>query len=120
MLEHAERFIERNAAICNAAKGGETYTSIAKRFGICHQRVRQICLRDERKQRVEQEHPLLVGLSTRSLHCLKNEGIQLPPDPAEVSARFSSECLMRVPNLGPKSILEISAWLESHGYKLRI
>jgi hypothetical protein len=50
-------------------------------------------------------------LSMRSRNCLLNEGLRTKADVAGYVADFGFSALMRVPNMGRKSVAEVAEWI---------
>jgi hypothetical protein len=107
------------------------YREIAARFGLSHERVREIATREWRRsallkaQYEETQRPVLsrrvalLPFSTRTLNCLRNadgdlQGGRRKPTETIVTVSdlllWSVQDLLAIKNLGRKCVEEISAW----------
>jgi DNA-directed RNA polymerase alpha subunit len=109
---------KRNAAIVAARAAGRTYVEIGAEFGVCYETVRQIVTKaaSEAKRRAVYETwsgptddiPIRnLPLSSRARNALAFEGCNTVGD----ALRRTDAELMRVPNLGHKTLAEIRALL---------
>jgi hypothetical protein len=108
----------RNKEILSLRSDGETYESIANRFGISKSTVRLIIKNSERLEDVCTGNPSdPLSLSVRSRNCIANAH-NVHPDKVEIvhvlaiAADISSA--KRIPNLGRKSMAEIARIAFSH------
>jgi len=97
---------EKSAAILAEYRAGARVVDLAKKIGRSPKRVYQLI---DKGIRAEQRKLLpLGGLSTRTMNCLRAEGIT---SREEVRAAMQDGRLADVPNLGVVSLVEIERWL---------
>jgi DNA-directed RNA polymerase alpha subunit len=122
----------RNCLIAIAvADGSQSLKDIADRHHLSRERVRQIHaklwrvrdgelryaakLAEEAKTPVDTRMINWNGFSMRSMNCLRNEGITTND---ALRAKTSTE-LLRIANLGQKSLREIVEYLDDLGWQLK-
>jgi hypothetical protein len=102
----------RNEAIYVERKRGTTFAEIGKRYGISKERVRQICIKEERKEMLKRgctEWPLsdfaeYGQLGIRICNAIFRSGIKTKE---ELIGMVKSEKIARVRNIGAYSVYTI-------------
>jgi DNA-directed RNA polymerase alpha subunit len=102
--------IQRNERIFIQRERGDTYKEIAVLFGISPERVRQICSREKRRFERRQSVPTLKTLVSKRLqnalqYNLYNQNLLENP---EQIAALGSQKILRIRNIGRKSIKELA------------
>lgn len=119
-----EGFFERrrNHDIFNMRQEGHTLATVAQRYGISRERVRQICARFHRQAARDRYLRLSDGskigmlpLTTRLHNAFQREDF-LQMDVVEFCETVTRRNLDLVPNLGPKSIQDLIQILEERGH----
>ena len=120
---------ERNAEIFKLYSNGWTYQAIGEEFGLSKERIRQICVREGKKQKLDalqdaaiisttdaflracikavQELGLNYMLGPKTYNCLCRANVLYNLTPEVGLARYSDEQLLLIRGFGPK-LLEIA------------
>ena len=106
---------ERNLEIIRRRQEGETFAKLGQEFHLSPGRVRQIVMRAALRDKEKAEIPNVtgkdalrlsiteIGLTTRSVNCLKNDGVATVLD----LVRKSKVEIGMMPNLGVESFMDI-------------
>jgi DNA-directed RNA polymerase alpha subunit len=93
----------------------QTLDKIANQFGLCRERIRQIIAKAERRKAAEERRraaaPDTIGamrLSLRLRNCLHNENWQVSDRVIDLLEGFPLTGMMKIPNLGKKTIKELT------------
>jgi DNA-directed RNA polymerase alpha subunit len=95
---------DRNTEIVQAKKNGETLDSLAKRYGLTRDRVRQIIENSEKPE--ERGSGPFKGLPPRIVKALQHSGI----NSLEEAQKLSEAELAGVKNVGPDMARKIKEW----------
>lgn len=114
---------EQIADIVSQRKQGHTLRAIGKSYGIYPDRVRGICIREERRR---ERLKLLDGvppLSVRTLNCIYNAGLddygrEPNRETAQRLAAYGIKKLLETPNFGRRSLVELEAFVSHFGLTL--
>jgi transcriptional regulator with XRE-family HTH domain len=102
------RIETRDLDVLSRRRAGETYKQIADRYGLSKERIRQMIVRLERKEKnppnPRAEDLREIGFSTRTINCLLGHGLTTR---AQLQC-YSTRDLARIPNMGKVSIEEVS------------
>ena len=107
---------ERDATIYKLrVEEKKTLDKIANQFGLCRERIRQITAKAERLKAAEERRraaaPDTIGamrLSLRLRNCLHNENWQVSDRVIDLLEGFPLTEMMKIPNLGKKTIKELT------------
>jgi DNA-directed RNA polymerase alpha subunit len=107
---------ERDATIYKLrVEEKKTLDKIANQFGLCRERIRQIIAKAERLKAAEERRraaaPDTIGamrLSLRLRNCLHNENWQVSDRVIDLLEGFPLTGMMKIPNLGKKTIKELT------------
>ena len=93
----------------------QTLDKIANQFGLCRERIRQIIAKAKRLKAAEERRraaaPDTIGamrLSLRLRNCLHNENWQVSDRVIDLLEGFPLTGMMKIPNLGKKTIKELT------------
>ena len=113
---------ERDAAILAKRKEGRTLRSLAAEYGVSAETIRGIEYRAWRREQEAADG--VVGLSVRTRNAIANivgldhYGPITTADEPELTKRVAAagrDAFAGATNCGKKTLLEIDAWLASHG-----
>ena len=112
----SQDYRERDATIIRMrVEEKQTLDKIANQFGLCRERIRQIIAKAERRKAAEERRraaaPDTIGamrLSLRLRNCLHNENWQVSDRVIDLLEGFPLTGMMKIPNLGKKTIKELT------------
>ena len=108
--KHTKWTREERAEILKKHRDGASNVDLARITGLSSERIRQVLLLAERKERQEQQkNNPFPDMSTRLRNCLLCENLRSIRD---VKRRLSAGEMMGIPNFGIKSYRELEQWLK--------
>lgn len=101
---------EELAEILKKHREGARHVDLARITGLSRERIRQVLLLAERKERQgQQKNNPFPDMSTRLRNCLLCENLRSID---AVKQRLSAGDIIEIPNLGIKSCRELTQWLK--------